>query len=173
MPVARTLPGAFLDLVVSAAESGFAPPELMALLKHPLTLAGRAPGDIRKAARALERAAFRDIYIGQGLDGVADAVKAARSEERRRMPVSEQEQETALSLVEDLKRAFAPLTAVFQDPSPQAASRLAEAHGAAAEHQGQRQRQREGEGGGQAVRRKGGEAGSGHGNGPGWGNRGA
>jgi len=67
------------------------------------------------------------------LDGVTDAVKAARSEERRRMPVSEHEQETALRLVEDLKRAFAPLTAVFQDPSPQAASRLAEAHGAAAE----------------------------------------
>ena len=133
VPVARTLPGAFLDLVVGAADSGFAPPELMALLKHPLTLAGRAPGDIRKTARALERAAFRDIYIGQGLDGVADAVKAARSEERRRMPVSEHEQETALRLVEDLKRAFAPLTALFQDPSPQAASRLAEAHGAAAE----------------------------------------
>jgi double-strand break repair protein AddB len=117
VPVARTLPGAFLDLVVSAAESGFAPPELMALLKHPLTLVGRTPGDIRKAARALERAAFRDIYIGQGLDGVADAVRAARNkDERRRMTVSEPEQETALRLVEDLKRAFAPLTALFQDP---------------------------------------------------------
>jgi ATP-dependent helicase/nuclease subunit B len=134
VPVARTLPGAFLDLVVSATESGFAAPELMALLKHPLTLAGRAPGDIRKTARALERAAFRDIYIGQGLDGVADAVRAARNkDERRRMTVNEQEQETALRLVEDLKRAFAPLTALFQDQSPQAVSRLAEAHGAAAE----------------------------------------
>ncbi len=134
VPVARTLPGAFLDLVISAAESGFAAPELMALLKHPLTLADRAPGDIRKTARALERAAFRDIYIGQGLDGVAEAIKAARNkDERRRMTVSEHEQETALRLLEDLKRAFAPLTALFQDQSPQAASRLAEAHGAAAE----------------------------------------
>ena len=133
VPVARTLPGAFLDLVIGAAESRFAAPELMTLLKHPLTLAGRAPGDIRKAARALERAAFRDIYIGQGLDGVADAVKAARSEERRRKAVSEHEQETALLLVEDLKRAFTPLTALFQEPSPQTASRLAEAHSAAAE----------------------------------------
>jgi len=133
VPVARTLPGAFLDLVIGAAESDFAAPELMALLKHPLTLVGRGPGDIRKAARALERAAFRDIYIGQGLDGVADAVKAARSEERRRMPVSEHEQERALFLIEDLKRSFAPLTALFQESSPHPASRLAEAHGAAAE----------------------------------------
>jgi ATP-dependent helicase/nuclease subunit B len=133
VPVARTLPGAFLDLVVSAAESGFAAPDLMALLKHPLTLVGRSSGDIRRTARALERAAFRDIYIGQGLDGVADAVKAARTEGRRRMPVSEHEQEAAMRLVEDLKRAFAPLAALFQDPSPQAASRLAEAHGAVAE----------------------------------------
>ncbi|MGH6825595.1 double-strand break repair protein AddB [Methyloceanibacter sp.] len=133
VPVARTLPGAFLDLVISAADSGFAAPELMALLKHPLTLAGRAPGDIRKDARALERAAFRDIYIGQGLDGVADAVKAARSEERRRKTVTLPEQETALRLVEDLKRAFAPLAALFQDPSPHPASRVAEAHAAAAE----------------------------------------
>src|SRR4029077_6142814 len=89
VPVARTLPGAFLDLVIGAAESGFAAPELMALLKHSLALAGRAPGDIRKAARALERAAFRDIYIGQGLDGVSDAVRAARNkDERRRMTFS-------------------------------------------------------------------------------------
>jgi double-strand break repair protein AddB len=133
VPVARTLPGAFLDLVISAANSSFAAPELMALLKHPLTLVGRAPGDIRKAARSLERAAFRDIYIGQGLDGVADAVKAARSEERRRKSVNEQDQETALRLVQDLKRAFAPLTALFKDPSPQAASHMAEAHSSAAE----------------------------------------
>ena len=133
VPVARTLPGAFLDLVISATDSGFAAPELMALLKHPLTLLDRAPGDIRKAARALERAAFRDIYIGQGLDGVADAVKAARNEERRRTAVSAHEQETALLLVEDLQRAFAPLAALFQEQSPQSASCLAKAHAAAAE----------------------------------------
>ena len=62
VPVARTLPGAFLDLVLSAAESDFAPPKLMALLKHPLTLIGRSPGDIREDARILERIAFRDVY---------------------------------------------------------------------------------------------------------------
>jgi ATP-dependent helicase/nuclease subunit B len=60
-PVARTVPGAFLDLMLGAAETDFAAPELMALLKHPLTLLGRPPAAVRRAARALERAVFRDI----------------------------------------------------------------------------------------------------------------
>ena len=43
VPVARTVPGAFLDLVLGAFETDFAPPELMALLKHPLALLRRRP----------------------------------------------------------------------------------------------------------------------------------
>ncbi len=74
-PVSRTVPGAFLDLVLGAAETNFAPPELMALLKHPLALLGREPGTIRAAARALERGAFRDIYVGQGLSGMSTALR--------------------------------------------------------------------------------------------------
>ena len=84
MPVARTVPGGFLDLVIGAAASDFAPPELMALLKHPLTLLGREPAKIREDARILERIAFRDIYVGQGLAGAAEAVTAARDKDERR-----------------------------------------------------------------------------------------
>ena len=114
VPVARTVPGAFLDLVLSAAESDFAAPELMALLKHPLTRLGRRPADIRRAARALERGAFRDIYIGQGLAGVTEALRAARGDDtRRRRPITEDEHRAAMRLVEDLEAAFAPLAALF------------------------------------------------------------
>ena len=81
MPVARTVPGGFLDLVIGAASGDFAPPELMALLKHPLTLLGREPAKIREDARILERIAFRDIYVGQGLAGAAEAVTAERNKE--------------------------------------------------------------------------------------------
>lgn len=133
-PVARTVPGAFLDLVLGAAESGFAAPALMALLKHPLTLVRRRPAEIRSAARALERGAFRDIYIGHGLSGVAEALKAARTDRgRRRRAVTEDEYRDAMRLVEDLQAAFAPLAALYADPSPHAATRLAEAHSATAE----------------------------------------
>jgi ATP-dependent helicase/nuclease subunit B len=134
VPVARTVPGAFLDLLLSAAESDFAPPALMALLKHPLTLLGRAPGAIREEARILERITFRDIYVGEGLAGAAEAVKAARDKETRyRVSVSEDDQRTAMRLVEDLEAALAPLSALFADPTPHVATRLAEAHSAAAE----------------------------------------
>ena len=96
VPVARTVPGAFLDLVLGAAESDFAPPALMALLKHPLTLLGRSPFAMRSAARALERGAFRDIYVGEGLAGAREALEAARDPENRRprpARISEHEQE--------------------------------------------------------------------------------
>ena len=83
MPLARTVPGAFLDLVLGAAETDFAPPELMALLKHPLALLGRPAAETRAAARALERGAFRDVYVGHGLAGARAALEAARTEDRR------------------------------------------------------------------------------------------
>ena len=134
VPVARTVPGGFLDLVIGAAASDFAPPELMALLKHPLTLLGREPAKIREAARILERIAFRDIYVGQGLEGAAEAVTAARNkEDRRRSAPSRDDERVALRLVEDLQAAFAPLSALFADASAKTAAQFAEAHGAAAE----------------------------------------
>ena len=125
LPVTRTVPGAFLDLVLGAVETNFAPPALMALLKHPLTQLGRRPGEIRKQARALERGAFRDVYVGQGLGGARDALKAPR-DERKRLALTPDDHEAALALVKDLERAFAPL--LFSQPSPHTAAQLAKAH---------------------------------------------
>jgi ATP-dependent helicase/nuclease subunit B len=134
VPVARTVPGGFLDLVIGAASSDFAPPELMALLKHPLTLLGREPAKVREDARILERIAFRDIYVGQGLKGAADAVKAACDKDsRHRSAVSRDDERVALKLVEDLQDAFAPLSALVSDESAKTAAQFAEAHGASAE----------------------------------------
>ena len=76
-PFGKTAPGAFLDLVIEAAAANFAPAELMALLKHPLCRLGLEPAHVRRAARALEIAAFRTAYLGEGLDGVAAALARA------------------------------------------------------------------------------------------------
>ena len=129
VPVARTMPGAFLDLVLGAVETDFAPASLMALLKHPLTQLGRNTGATRGLARALERGAFRDVYLGQGLEGVAHALKAPR----RRQPLTDRERDAALALVEDLQLAFAPLAALFSSSAPISVTELARAHGACAE----------------------------------------
>ena len=132
VPVARTVPGAFLDLVLGAFEKDFAPPELMALLKHPLALLGRRPEQARDAARALERGAFRDVYVGQGLAGARAALEDAREEEKRGR-LSAGDHQAALRLVADLEAAFAPLTELARGDLPNPAARLAEAHAAVAE----------------------------------------
>lgn len=129
VPVPRTMPGAFLDLVLAAAEKDFAPPELMALLKHPLTRLRRSPGAIRSTARALERGIFRDIYLGHGLSGAAYALKKAGAFGK----ISENDLKAGLALVTDLQNAFAPLTALFDSPSGHSTAALAEAHCATAE----------------------------------------
>ncbi len=58
-PFAKTVPGAFLDLVLETLAQDFAPSALMALLKHPLTRVQLPVADVRRAARFLELAAFR------------------------------------------------------------------------------------------------------------------
>jgi double-strand break repair protein AddB len=127
LPVARTIPGAFLDLLLSVVESDFAPPEIMALLKHPLVRLGRAPATIRGLVRMLERTLFRDIYLGRGLAGVAWALQKAKSR------VPEDDHAALSSLVQDLQQAFAPLAALFASKSDYSTSALAEAQAAAAE----------------------------------------
>ena len=132
VPLTRTAPGTFLDLVLGAVESDFAPAPLMALLKHPLTLLGRTPAAIRDTARALERGAFRDVYLGQGLAGVAKAIESI-SDEEKHVRLRKDEQEDVLRLVADLETAFKPLTAVYGQHGKIAAAEMAIAHSAVAE----------------------------------------
>ena len=132
IPLTRTAPGTFLDLILGAVESDFAPAPLMALLKHPLTLLGRPPAAIRNIARALERGAFREVYIGQGLSGVAKAIGAVRDEDKHAR-LRKDEQEDVLRLVADLEAAFRPLTALYAQHGKKQAAEMASAHSAVAD----------------------------------------
>jgi ATP-dependent helicase/nuclease subunit B len=139
-PFAKTVPGTFLSLVIEAASRGFAPVALMALLKHPLTRFGLRAAEVRRAARALELAAFRTAYLGQGVDGVETALeRAAREMEggaRRHRAVRrmrEDDWRAARDLVLRLKSAFAPLDALFRDGRKQPLRMIAAAHVEAAE----------------------------------------
>lgn len=136
-PFAKTVPGAFLDLVIAAAAHDFAPPELMALLKHPLCRLGLEPFAVRKAARALEIAAFRAPYLGRGLDGVEAALERAAEERERRHPAVrrlwQEDWEGARDLVQRLKTAFAPLVTAYARRERQALHSLVRCHVASAE----------------------------------------
>ncbi|MFD0985536.1 double-strand break repair protein AddB [Methyloligella solikamskensis] len=129
-PVTRTVPGAFLSLVLDAVDSDFAPPELMALLKHPLTRLGRNAGAMRTVARLLERAAFRDVYLGQGFAGIRAAVTTEPDRPHAARRLKGEEIEKVLALVDELEAAFAPLTGLGREAT---ASAFAEAHAASAE----------------------------------------
>jgi ATP-dependent helicase/nuclease subunit B len=141
-PFRKTPPGAFLDLVVEAAATRFAPSGLMALLKHPLTRLGLDPFAVRRAGRALEIAAFRRPYLGQGLAGVEAALERAAIEVKpdndefphpavRRL--WDEDWDGARDLIRRLTAAFAPLEAAFAQHARQPLSSLAAAHVAAAE----------------------------------------
>ena len=134
-PFAKTVPGAFLDLVAEAVGSGFPPAELMALLKHPLTRLGLPVGQVRRAARALEIAAFRTMYLGRGLAGVEAALERAAREvasgarrDRAARRLWDGDWTAARDLVRRLQAATAPLVAHFSNREPMPLATLAGAH---------------------------------------------
>lgn len=140
-PFPKTVPGAFLDLVIEAAAKNFAPAELVALLKHPLTRLGLGAFEVRRAARALELAVFRTSYLGVGLDGLEASLEQAAADvaagERRERPVRrlwDDDWTGARDLVARLRTAYAPLVALFERGGEDISlATLSQAHLAAAE----------------------------------------
>ena len=72
-PLSHTPPGTFLNLLAEAAESGFAPVPLLALLKHPLATMGSDVGAFRESARKLD-IILRGPRPDAGLDGIAHQI---------------------------------------------------------------------------------------------------
>jgi len=134
-PFRKTVPGTFLDLVIDAFDRDFEPAAVMALLKHPLTLLGLSARDARRAARALELAAFRTDYFGRGLDGIEAAIERAaqqpRTKAQRQLGTSDWR--AARDLLARLRTAFQPLTELSGRPGKQALAEFVRAHVAVAE----------------------------------------
>ena len=139
-PFAKTVPGAFLALVIGAVVSGFAPAETMALLRHPLCRLRFKPFDIRRYARALEISAFRTPYLGRGVEGIRAAFETAerdRAEKKRMHPAARrlwpEDCDGAHELVSRLAVAFRPLTDLYAASGERPFSEFARAHAEAAE----------------------------------------
>jgi ATP-dependent helicase/nuclease subunit B len=75
-PLTQTDVGAYLCLIAEAADSGFAPVPLLALLKHPLTTMGEEAAIFRGRARELDLA-LRGPRPDPGLHGIAAAIAGA------------------------------------------------------------------------------------------------
>ncbi len=134
-PLAKTPPGAFLDLVVNAVATRFAPAETVALLKHPLTRLGLDPFAARRAARALEIATFRAPYLGEGLAGVEAAFERAAADRERGVRAHPavkrlwtEDWQGARDLIARLRAAYAPLLALYEQTEPVLLHDLVDAH---------------------------------------------
>ncbi|MBU2531768.1 MAG: double-strand break repair protein AddB, partial [Alphaproteobacteria bacterium] len=134
-PFVKTVPGAFLDLVIEAFAQDFAPAAMMALLKHPLTRIGWSALHVRRAARILEIGAFRAPYIGNGIDGILAALdrqdEAVENRERRDRAARRLRVEdwvAARDLIDAVRAAYAPLLALAEAGGAHGLQDLAEAH---------------------------------------------
>ena len=134
-PLRKTPPGTLLDLVIDAVETRFAPAAVVALLKHPLARLGLDPFAVRRAARALELAAFRAPYLGDGLAGI-EAAFARASDDRaqgvRRHPAVDrlwdEDFHGAHNLIRRLAQAFTPLCEIYAREGEVTLRDLADAH---------------------------------------------
>ncbi|MEQ1577272.1 MAG: double-strand break repair protein AddB [Hyphomicrobium sp.] len=141
-PFGKTPPGAFLDLIIEAVHSRFAPSAVMSLLKHPLTRLGLDPFAVRRAGRALELAVFRRPYLGGDLAGIGQALERAAidvtsaSGQRAHSAVKrlwKEDWDGARDLVAKFEAAFAPLAALYAGTGDLPLTDFARAHAAVAE----------------------------------------
>lgn len=103
MPLSHTPAGTFLQLLVDAVAGKAAPVALLALLKHPLALAGLPAGTCRHQARLLEKAVLRGVRLSEGL--------AAIKEEAGHLP--EHERTAIEAFIERIAAIIVPLEACF------------------------------------------------------------
>jgi ATP-dependent helicase/nuclease subunit B len=130
-PFAMTAPGAFLELVVVAAQKQFEPVAVMSLLKHRLCRLGMGADAMRSAREALELACFRAPFSGKGLDGVEAALERAEMQSWRHSAVRrlrDSDWRAARDLVQCLRRAFQPMIEAFASTAPTNLHALAAAH---------------------------------------------
>jgi len=77
-PLGNTPPGTLLRLTARLADSGLAPVELLAALKHPLAAGGMPTGEFRALARKLEILCLRGPRPAPGIEGLQQALAGSR-----------------------------------------------------------------------------------------------
>jgi ATP-dependent helicase/nuclease subunit B len=118
LPLAHTVPGAFLNLTAECVAAGFTPVALLSLGKHPLAALGRTPASLRREIRALEMAVLRGPRPEAGLDELIQRLGPDKPE--------------LTQLLQTLEAAAAPLAEILNGP-PADLGAIVGAHAAFAE----------------------------------------
>jgi ATP-dependent helicase/nuclease subunit B len=113
LPLSDTPPATLLRLLCAAIDSGFAPVDLLALLKHPLCGLGLERAALLDAARRLDRKCLRGLKPDRGIAAIRQRVDNTRF-------ANEAEQRDVADLVQrldDRTQALAVLMDAGADPS--------------------------------------------------------
>lgn len=114
--LSRSLPGVFSGLLLDAVSSGYAPIEVLALMKHPLFRLCRPVPDVRELARDLDENVLRGVRPAPGLAGIiatAEVVKCTGS---------------VMAFLRELEGLTAPLDALFRSVKPVPLEEFVRAH---------------------------------------------
>ncbi len=112
-PLLDSPPLVFLRLLAKAFAEDLAAEPLLALLKHPLTLAGWSRADLSRRARMLERHLLRGPRTEPGFDGLRLALVQRRQRRPALPPEISPQLETLFDRLED---CLAPLLALREQP---------------------------------------------------------
>jgi ATP-dependent helicase/nuclease subunit B len=103
-PLADTPPAALLRALLTAVDSGFAPVDLLALLKHPLCTLGLSRAALLNAARRLDRKCLRGLKPQPGIAALREKVAHDRAD--------------VVDLVERLAQATEAIAQAMTDGAP-------------------------------------------------------
>lgn len=112
-PLIDSTPAVLIRVLIAAIDSGFAPVDLLALLKHPLCTLGLARADVLNAARRLDRKCLRGLKPAPGL-----AALRSRIDETRFGRAADRKQVTDLvRRIDEATSALAALMRAGADPA--------------------------------------------------------
>jgi ATP-dependent helicase/nuclease subunit B len=122
--LADTPPASLLRGLIATIDSGFAPVELLALLKHPMCTLGSERAAVLDATRRLDRKCLRGLKPAPGLDAIRARIDEAKFGDSG-------DRAAVRTLIDRLDAATAALAALMQGDTPPDA--LLDATAAAAE----------------------------------------
>jgi ATP-dependent helicase/nuclease subunit B len=103
-PLADSPPATLLRALLTAIDSGFAPVDLLALLKHPLCTLGLARSALLDTTRRLDRKCLRGLKPETGIAALSEKVARERAD--------------VVDLIQRLARATGPLGTAMSDGAP-------------------------------------------------------
>ena len=109
VPLDQSPPGSFLLLAAHLLADGSSPVQLLATLKHPLASGGMGQGELRRRARALERALLRGPRPGGGFSGLIELLQRRDAAEPWPAPIGPAELAAWLATLRDAASAFTSL----------------------------------------------------------------